>query len=80
MEDIYIAMLANRLKVSIQDYRSHYLSQMPPWDFMDKLIDEKTSLLLKSNISNVYFLYENKFFKYFWNIFVTNGSIISQAI
>jgi len=80
MEDIYIAMLANRLKVSIQDYRSHYLSQMPPWDFMDKSIDEKTSLLLKSNITNVYFLYENKFFKYFWNIFVTNGSIISQPI
>jgi hypothetical protein len=79
MEDIYIAMLANRLKVSIQDYRSHYLSQMAPWDFMDKSIDEKTSLLLKSNISNVFFLYENKFFKYFWNIFVTNGSIISKA-
>ena len=80
MEDIYLSMLASRLNVSIQNYRSHYLSQMPPWDCMDKSIDEKTSLLLKSNITNVYFLYENKFFKYFWNIFVTNGSVISQAI
>ena len=77
MEDIYLSMLASRLNVSIQNYRSHYLSQITPWDFLDKSIDEKTSLLSKSNIADVYFLYEEKHFKHFWNIFAANGSILS---
>ena len=74
MEDIYLSMLAKRFNVSIQNYRSHYLSQITPWDFLDKPIDDKTSHLLKSNIADVYFLYEEKNFKHFWNIFVTHES------
>ena len=79
MDDVYLGMLATRLNVVLNNYKSHFLSEMPSWDLRQKTLDEKTALLLKSNISDVYFLYEADHFNHFWNIFLTNGSSVRNS-
>ncbi len=79
MEDIYLSMVAKRLSVVLQNYATHFLSELPSWELRDKTIDEKTALLLKSNISDIYFLYEVNHFSHFWNMFLTNGSSVRKT-
>ena len=58
LEDVYLGMVAKRLNITIQNYVSYYLLQMPPWEMREKSIEEKTRLFSKTNVANVYFLYE----------------------
>ena len=76
MEDVYLGMIIKRLNVSIQNYMSHCLAQRPPWDIKDKPVEEKTALLLNSDIANIFFLYEGNHlnFNHYWNILVTKVS------
>jgi len=79
MDDVYLGMLAKRLNVVLNNYKSHFLSEIPSWDLSKKTLDEKTALLLTSNISDIYFLYEANHFNHFWNIFLTNGSSVRNS-
>ena len=79
MDDVYLGMLATRLNVVLNDYKSHFLSELPSWDLKQKTLGEKTALLLKSNITDIYFLYEVNHFSHFWNMFLTNGSSVRKT-
>ena len=78
MDDVYLGMMANRLNVVLKNYKSHFLSELTSWDLKQKTLGEKTALLLKSNITDIYFLYEADHFNHFWNIFLTNGTSVRK--
>ena len=65
LEDVYMGMLAKRLKTSINNYSIHYMGlnvrELPTM--------EKTRLLTPAKTEETFFLYEKGNFSYFWNIF-----------
>ena len=57
-------MIAKKLNTTIRDYSSHYIIER------DRPFQEKRLILLRSKISDIYFLYEADQFNYYWSIFV----------
>ena len=73
LEDVYIGMIAKRLNTPIRNYAPHYILDR------DASVKDKTNLLARIKITDIYFLYEPEHFSYYWEIFVKNGSNIRST-
>jgi hypothetical protein len=68
LEDVYIGMMALILNVPFNDMSSFYLNQHA------LTIEAKSNLILTKGVKNLFFIYENTEFKYYWDLLVKNGT------
>ena len=67
-------MIAKRLNTPIRNYAPHYILDR------DASLKDKTNLLARIKITDIYFLYEPEHFSHYWEIFVKNGSNIRTVL
>ena len=66
LEDVYIGMLADIYKTSVNDLKSNFV---PQTQYKVYSRQEKTDMILKNEIDKTFFVYEPNDFLYFWNLF-----------
>jgi len=70
-----MGMIAKRLNTTIRNYAPHYYLAR------NATMETKTVHLSRNKVWVLYFLYEEKHFGFYWEVFVKNGSnLITTAV